>query len=103
VITNSLKPWLKATLVYRVHWLRSKALKERWEEECELVASELQWTMNFFDYKVQCWQQFIVQQEESNGATCYAAWQQSIYMKLWEQCKLVADGLDVNYRESRKL
>ncbi|KAF8833168.1 hypothetical protein BDN67DRAFT_873472, partial [Paxillus ammoniavirescens] len=33
---------------YRVHWLWSKALRDRWEEEVELIRSEANWTRNFF-------------------------------------------------------
>ncbi|KIK71983.1 hypothetical protein PAXRUDRAFT_800527, partial [Paxillus rubicundulus Ve08.2h10] len=34
---------------YRGHWLRAKALKDRWEEEVELLRAEGKWTINFFD------------------------------------------------------
>ncbi|KAF8834895.1 hypothetical protein BDN67DRAFT_870722, partial [Paxillus ammoniavirescens] len=30
------------------HWLWSKALRDRWEEEVELIRSEANWTRNFF-------------------------------------------------------
>ncbi|KIK73299.1 hypothetical protein PAXRUDRAFT_178787 [Paxillus rubicundulus Ve08.2h10] len=34
---------------YRGHWLRAKALKDRWEEKVELLRAEGKWTINFFD------------------------------------------------------
>ncbi|KIK93873.1 hypothetical protein PAXRUDRAFT_144037, partial [Paxillus rubicundulus Ve08.2h10] len=36
---------------YRGQWLRVKALKDRWEEEVELLRAEGKRTINFFDYK----------------------------------------------------
>ncbi|KIK80875.1 hypothetical protein PAXRUDRAFT_157435, partial [Paxillus rubicundulus Ve08.2h10] len=36
---------------YWGHWLRAKALKNRWEEEVELLRAEGKWTINPFDYK----------------------------------------------------
>ncbi|KAI6143498.1 hypothetical protein EDD17DRAFT_1497422 [Pisolithus thermaeus] len=34
--------------VYRIHWLRAKAGKDRWEEEESLLTSEFQWVINYF-------------------------------------------------------
>ncbi|KAG1725682.1 uncharacterized protein EDB91DRAFT_1086999 [Suillus paluster] len=33
---------------YQVHWLRAKALQDRWKEELILVELEMDWTCNFF-------------------------------------------------------
>ena len=84
-------------LVYRVHWLRSKALRDRWEEEAELLASEVEWTGNFFDYKARRWQELIgnFPQGPADGQRCYAAKQQSIFMKLHRQCRLISDDPSV--------
>ncbi|KIK72761.1 hypothetical protein PAXRUDRAFT_179970, partial [Paxillus rubicundulus Ve08.2h10] len=46
---------LSCTSVYRGHWLRAKALKDRWEVEVELLRAEGKWTINFFDYKARSW------------------------------------------------
>jgi hypothetical protein len=42
-------------IVYRVNWLRAKARKKRWEEELELVKSEMSWTVNCFQYHEEVW------------------------------------------------
>ncbi|KIK74421.1 hypothetical protein PAXRUDRAFT_19889 [Paxillus rubicundulus Ve08.2h10] len=79
---------------YRVHWLRSKALKDRWEEELELIHSEARWTSNFFNFKARFW----VNMEDSmghavthQGQACYAARQSSIYGRLRDHCRDMFD------------
>ena len=42
--------------VFRVHWLRARAQKQRWAEELILVKHEMQWTLNFYMYTAQRWQ-----------------------------------------------
>ncbi|KIK73878.1 hypothetical protein PAXRUDRAFT_174978 [Paxillus rubicundulus Ve08.2h10] len=75
--------------VYQVHWLQSKALKDRWEEELELIHSEAHWTSNFFNFKACFW----VNMEDSTGhaaahrgQACYVARQSSIYGRLRDHC-----------------
>ncbi|KIK75530.1 hypothetical protein PAXRUDRAFT_18923 [Paxillus rubicundulus Ve08.2h10] len=74
---------------YRVHWLWSKALKDCWEEEVELIRSEANWTKNFFKFKAHFW----ANKEESSGdasanqcQACYAARQSIIYGRLRDHC-----------------
>ncbi|KIM58941.1 hypothetical protein SCLCIDRAFT_80489, partial [Scleroderma citrinum Foug A] len=33
---------------YQVHWLRTKALHNRWEEEVQLLTCETEWSQRFF-------------------------------------------------------
>ncbi|KAG1718273.1 uncharacterized protein EDB91DRAFT_1090173 [Suillus paluster] len=40
---------------YRVHWLRTLALRDRWAEELLLVGREMIWTVEFFIHKSQQW------------------------------------------------
>ncbi|KAG1871356.1 hypothetical protein DFJ58DRAFT_713869 [Suillus subalutaceus] len=40
---------------YRVHWLRTKALRDRWVEELLLVQHEMNWTCDFFLHKAEQW------------------------------------------------
>ncbi|KAI6140502.1 hypothetical protein BKA82DRAFT_4450509 [Pisolithus tinctorius] len=35
---------------YRTHWLRAKAVRDRWSEEEQLLMAEFQWTINYFNY-----------------------------------------------------
>jgi hypothetical protein len=41
--------------VYRVHWLKAKARRDRWREEQILVASEMEWTELFFRHRASRW------------------------------------------------
>ncbi|KAG2354213.1 hypothetical protein BDR07DRAFT_1237231, partial [Suillus spraguei] len=36
-----------------VHWLRTKALRDRWAEELLLMGHEMRWTINFLAHKTQ--------------------------------------------------
>ena len=41
--------------VYRVNWLRAKSRRDRWSEEIELLASEMQWVRNYHGYQETLW------------------------------------------------
>ncbi|KAG1837246.1 hypothetical protein C8R48DRAFT_622949 [Suillus tomentosus] len=69
---------------YRVHWLRTLALRDRWAEELLLVGREMTWTVALFIYKSQQW---VGRMEETDtehmvGHRCYAARQAQIYLRL---------------------
>ena len=42
-------------LVYRVNWLRAKARVDRWLEEETLVKHKMQWTVQWFQYQANLW------------------------------------------------
>ena len=57
--------------VYRVNWLRTKARRDRWVEEKELLRSELEWTRIFFEQKASMWR-VRVEASTAPGLICYA-------------------------------
>ncbi|KAG2361663.1 hypothetical protein BDR07DRAFT_1171596, partial [Suillus spraguei] len=70
---------------YRVHWLRAKALRDRWMEEISLVQSEMMdWMCNFFLWKATQWgarmQESLLKQLP--GHACYARRQSQMYSLL---------------------
>ncbi|KAG1888829.1 hypothetical protein F4604DRAFT_1915889 [Suillus subluteus] len=71
---------------YRVHWLRAKALRDRWEEELLLVQHEMSWTCNFFLHKAEGWIRLgrIGKDAENMGHIAYAAWQCKMYQHLYQ-------------------
>jgi hypothetical protein len=86
--------------VYRVHWLRSKALRDRWEEELLLVSHEMDWAARFFVYKAEQWvlrmktpdpsmssMEKTTNVSESAGYRCYAARQAYVYHQLAEHAQ----------------
>ncbi|KAF9230334.1 hypothetical protein BU15DRAFT_57377 [Melanogaster broomeanus] len=84
---TELNDWMSE--FYRGHWLRAKALKDRWEEEVELLRAEGEWTSNFFDYKSRAWG--IIFRDSARqgrvGHACYAARQQANFGSLRDHCK----------------
>ncbi|KAI6112665.1 hypothetical protein F5141DRAFT_1063058 [Pisolithus sp. B1] len=85
---TSSKSWL--TEFYRIHWLHTKAGKDHWEEEEELLTSEFQWVINYFQHHLKCWQEKYMEHTTANthGTTCYAARQWAIYDHPAEQGEL---------------
>ncbi|KAI6000092.1 hypothetical protein EDD15DRAFT_2362665 [Pisolithus albus] len=83
--TTSSKNWL--TEFYCIHWFRAKAVKDRWEEEEDLLVSEFHWTMNFFKFRVKKWNKKCLSFKAAglHGAACYAARQKAVYDWLAEQ------------------
>ncbi|KAG1779894.1 hypothetical protein EV702DRAFT_1043283 [Suillus placidus] len=73
---------------YHVHWLRAKALKDRWEEEHLLVQHEMNWTCDFFMHKAEEWIRLGALTEDKVGHLAYAVWQCKMY-----QC-LCQDAMD---------
>jgi hypothetical protein len=73
--------------VYRVNWLRAKARKERWEEEIELVTSEMDWTINCFQHHEGIWKG-RAEEGKSPGHIAYA-WKQS---SVWGEWAKTAKG-----------
>jgi len=64
--------YFKFSLVKRVHYLRARALKNRWHEEHILLNYEMQWTVRFFKNKAEKWKVAAHYPEISNGAKAYA-------------------------------
>ncbi|KAG2116993.1 uncharacterized protein F5147DRAFT_768380 [Suillus discolor] len=69
---------------YRVHWLRTLALRDHWAEELLLVGREMTWMVEFFLHKSQQW---VGRMQEADvqrtvGHRCYAAHQAQMYLQL---------------------
>ncbi|KAG2100190.1 uncharacterized protein F5147DRAFT_747185 [Suillus discolor] len=72
------------TEFYRVNWLQTKALCDRWNEEVVLVKQEMQWSVNFFNHKAKQWRgrRDNAASTGRTGHACYAARQCHIYEEL---------------------
>lgn len=75
--------------VRRVHWLRARALNERWHEEKILVGYEMQWTVRYFLYKCKEWEEGRDTVGVSAGGKVYAARQ----ARRWKAYAEAADTL----------
>ncbi|KAG2748626.1 hypothetical protein P692DRAFT_201805774 [Suillus brevipes Sb2] len=69
---------------YRVHWLRTKALRDRWAEELLLVEHEMSWTVNFLVHKAETWHARMSRNGTpvDEGPRCYAIRQARMYRQL---------------------
>lgn len=63
--------------VQRVHWIRARAQRSRWEEELLLVKYEMEWTTRSFLYKTREWQDRFEEPNVDAGPKAYAARQSS--------------------------
>ena len=61
-------------IVYRVHWLRARALSHRWVEELCLTQHEMTWTTLYFLRQADEWRRRRQKnlQEQKNGPAAYA-------------------------------
>ena len=73
--------------VQRVHWIRARAQKHRWEEELTLVKYEMGWTTRSFLHKAKEWHDRFEEPNINPGPRAYAARQSS----QWRSMALDAD------------
>jgi hypothetical protein len=79
-------------LVKRVHFLRARALKNRWEEEHILLNYEMQWTVRFFKNKAEKWKVASHYPDITRGAKAYALRQEF----RWKQMAINSDSIFKN-------
>lgn len=72
---------LNLNAVYRVHWLRAKAQKERWIEELQCLQVEMESAIRFFRHQEQFWQkkQGLVEPRSQPGHAAWAARQCAVW------------------------
>ncbi|KAG1901338.1 uncharacterized protein F5891DRAFT_1187617 [Suillus fuscotomentosus] len=80
---------------YRVHWLRAKALRDRWREEMLLVKLEMDWTCKFFLWKTTQWGDHMQESLEKclPGHGCYAGRQSQMYSLLAQDAQAAFQDL----------
>lgn len=54
--------------VYRVHWLKAKARRNRWNEEFILLSSEMDWTVLYYRYQASRWQRLADRVDTAGSA-----------------------------------
>ncbi|KAG1845595.1 hypothetical protein C8R48DRAFT_750720 [Suillus tomentosus] len=74
---------------YRVHWLRAKAMRDRWAEELLLVQHEMDWTCNFLLQKADEWIRLgaISKLAQKHGHVAYSERQCKIYQCLFREAR----------------
>jgi hypothetical protein len=82
-----------------VHWLRARALRDRWSEELKLVGREMGWTVNFYYHQVRTWtdrREFAVTQMNL-GAAAYAIRKIAMYQQMAATADRKFKGSNPNY------
>ena len=64
--------WSDPSPVRRVHWLRARSQKHRWEEEVTLVCYEMVWTVSYFAHNQKVWEERM-RNAQRPGPASYAA------------------------------
>ena len=75
-------------LVYCVSWLRAKACLARWSEELRLVGCEMQWMVNWFQWKEEEWRKRlrdVINDERPPGLDSYCYKQIALWGTLADQ------------------
>ncbi|KAI0686739.1 hypothetical protein BC835DRAFT_1287652 [Cytidiella melzeri] len=72
-VNNDLSEGVKTHIIghLRVHWCRTKARAERWEEEMELVKTEMTRTIRFFAFYAHLWER-RADESSDGGSASYA-------------------------------
>ncbi|KAG1870330.1 hypothetical protein F4604DRAFT_1926656 [Suillus subluteus] len=80
---------------YRVHWLRAKALQDRWKEEMTLVQLEMDWTCNYFSWRATQWGDRMRESLEKRlpGHACYSGRQSQMYSLLAQDAQAAFEDL----------
>ena len=77
-------------LVYRIHWLRARAQKNRWTEELSRTKHEMTWVTRFFMYQALQWDFRQISSGSSDNAGFQAYSAQKVDM--WNEFGRVADA-----------
>jgi hypothetical protein len=77
-----LKLTTDVSVVKRVHWLRARAQKTRWQEELLLVTYEMQWTVRYFIHQTNQWELALAYLNITPGAHAYASRQNMAWYQL---------------------
>ena len=87
-------PLAEIFTVRRVHWLRARAQKHRWDEECTLVRYEMQWTVRYFQYRSRFWQSAPT----TPGPAAYAQRKGAMWDKMARDADRSFKNINKNYK-----
>lgn len=92
--------------VYRVHWLKGRAQRNRWAEELRITQNEMEWVTRFFFFKRREWKKWLHScQSPSSGHVAYAERQMDMWEDLGDQAYAefvkVYPGLTLSLAELR--
>ena len=80
--------------VQRVHWLRARAQKNRWDEELLLLKYEMEWTTRALLHKARVWQERFEEPNADPGLKAYAA-RQHLNGDPWHRTRIVCSDRQI--------
>ena len=81
--------------VFRVQWLRAKAIKDHFEEEVVLLKAEMGWTVNYFHNQSLNWKVLYNAGDNDRGRACIAAKESAVWEKLKEDAEQIAQRFKI--------
>ncbi|PPR01280.1 hypothetical protein CVT24_005956 [Panaeolus cyanescens] len=82
----------------RVHWLRARALDQRWKEEVKLLSCEMEWTVRFFQHRWKEWRSAARNSNTSLPAAAYALRKRNSWLKLAVQADILFKQTNSTYK-----
>lgn len=92
--------------VKRVHWLRARAIKQRWEEEVSFVRHEMEWTVRYWLHKSRSWTDGIAEARQSGhavsaGSIAYALRQRDLYRHMADAADAAFKSVNQRYNSPK--
>ncbi|KII83090.1 hypothetical protein PLICRDRAFT_119855, partial [Plicaturopsis crispa FD-325 SS-3] len=86
--------------LYEVHWLKAKARADRWNEEFNIIWSEMDWTVRYFRHQGDIWVERtrVAQEEGKQGSAAYGARQAAMWAKFCSQARMVFHDAKSTYQ-----
>jgi len=92
---NGLASWyfilLTCATVYRVHWLKAKAQRDRWKEEIKFLYHEMDFCVNFMEHQEGLWNDRTsdasANSPADSGLHCYAMRQAGMWRTMAAQAR----------------
>ncbi|KAF9032372.1 hypothetical protein BJ165DRAFT_1535065 [Panaeolus papilionaceus] len=81
----------------RIHWLRARALFQRWQEEIVLVTHEMSWTVRFFTNRASNWKQAALNPQTSQPAAAYAYRKQHACLRIATHADMIFKTFNMQY------
>ena len=87
--------------VFRVQWLRAKAIKDCFKEEVVLLKAEMGWTVNYFHNQSLNWKALYNAVDSNRGCACIAAKESAAWEKLKEYTEQIAQTFKITRATTR--
>ena len=88
--------------VYRVHWLKAKAQRDRWREEERMLFREMDFVTAFMEHSASIWKKRAMSSRSegfSSGAECYALRTADMWQTFADQARLEFGKIQVVAKE----